>query len=103
MSETSHKAYVELLTGIIRVYAPGIPFGGPYAWCATLHWLTPDTLEVKGVMRAPTMAEYHSVLVAAHEHGVQFIRITRKSKNGTERVSTVRIQNAIDRALGEKT
>jgi hypothetical protein len=77
------KATIEWVcghTGVLRVHPPGSQqeLGGPYTWSCTVV-RDGDMAELKGTVRAPTLAEWRAVLAALREAGFTFRRHERRN------------------------
>jgi len=83
----SYTAHLETTVGIIRVYRPGRSHanGDKYDWCATVVNLGYDggreVVELRGVMRAPTIREARAVQDCLREAGFNALKVERWKVN----------------------
>jgi len=98
-TESHHAAMEKCCEGIcgsgtwtIRVWAPGLKFGDPYSWTATCIRVTEDTVELRGVLQAPTPSEYRALRKMFKETGwVRWVTFERK-RDGKSRWRSIKIQ-----------
>ena len=50
------RAEIEMIAGIIRVFADGDSYGDPYVWVATVKKLGESEVELCGMMESPTLS-----------------------------------------------
>lgn len=86
-----HTAHVEILSGIVRVFAPGKKYGDPYDWAVTVRWVSPDTVEYLGALRSPTRHEIRAMCRELCKLGVVYVLMKRLRPDGTEHVGKVNI------------
>jgi hypothetical protein len=53
-------ASIEHATSIVRVGPDHRSPYDPYTWCCTVRWRDPETVEILGVVRAPTPSEFRA-------------------------------------------
>lgn len=82
-------ASLEPIAAVVRVHAEGGRYGDQYTWAATVRWIDHETVEIVGVTKCPTPAEWRAIQRCMGEAGVKTIRFKR-IKDGREQVHTVK-------------
>ena len=75
------KAELQPLVGVLRVFPDGGKYGDPYSFCATVHHLDQETVEIIGAMRAPKPSEWRAIRECLRKTRVKMAIFTR-IKNG---------------------
>ena len=85
-------AHIELFAGCLRVFAPGSKYGDEYVFSCSLHWLSCEEVELKGITScAKSPIGYrHAIRDILINHGVKVLRWERKGC-GEERLIRVDI------------
>lgn len=89
-----YSAHVEILSGIVRVFAPGKSYGDPYGWAATLRWVDHESVEYLGALRAPSWEEREAMTLKLREIGVRFV-VIKRIKDGREKVAKLDISKKL--------
>ena len=55
-------AQVEWIAGVLRVWAPGKQYGDPYEFSASVRCIDRETVEIMGVVKAPTHDEVRVII-----------------------------------------
>lgn len=86
VKDQKQSAHVELFSGCLRVFAPGKSYGEEYVFSCSLHWVSCDEVEIKGISNpAVSPVNYRRAICnALTEHGVKILRWSRKSSKGDQ-------------------
>jgi hypothetical protein len=84
--------HLETIAGILRVFPDGQRYGDPYTWCATVRFLSRDTVEICGALRAPMPSEWRAIREALAAAGVTSAVIVRRRADGSEETHTVELK-----------
>lgn len=69
------RAHIEHLASVVRVIDNG--FGDEYGFTATVRWLSSKRVEIIGVTKAPTIAEWRAVFSSLAGLGVDSFQFAR--------------------------
>lgn len=72
-------AELEPLVSVLRVFEDGQAYGDPYSWCCTVQWLDRHTVQLCGVLKAPTPTQWRAIDTALARLGVTHVRFERKA------------------------
>lgn len=66
-------AGIEHLSGVIRVWQDGRKYGEPYEWCASVRYITRDTIEILGYTTKVTPSIWKAVITECQRLGIKKI------------------------------
>jgi hypothetical protein len=75
------SGHIEPIAGIVRV---GGAYGQPYAWCATVRYLSPTHIQLDGMIRAPRPSEWRTVRALCRAALIERVTFLRYRRNGIE-------------------
>lgn len=77
-------AHVQLISGVLRVFADGRQFGDAYEWAATIQRVDDETMEILGVDKRPTISGIRAIVTELRRMGVK--RLVHKEADGRNKV-----------------
>ena len=83
-------AKFEPLSGVVRVFDNGKNYGEDYTWAATCRFIDLKTVEILGIIKAPTPNEWRVIVKTMLNMGVANIIYTRY-KNGKPKIKNYNI------------
>lgn len=81
-------AEFEMIAGVVRVFLPGKTYGDKYEWSATIRYLDSETVEILGIVRAPTISEWRAVERCCKQNKVKRVMFYRIGKDGSKKKHT---------------
>lgn len=77
------SAHLEMIGGVIRVFAEGKQYGDEYEYAITFRTLAHDKAEMIGVIQPPTISQWKAIQKCLKENGIKTFVLTRKRSDGT--------------------
>jgi hypothetical protein len=89
---SAKTAEFEPTSGVVRIFSEGRSFGQPYDWVASVRWLSPTSVEILGIEKAPKPSEWRALIACWKKLGVETMVFSRYKSQGTTIKHVIKIR-----------